>query len=104
LRCLGILAGSAGALGNWIFASAPRVENNTSKHSQGARDTPAPSKQLADIYGDALPKGAFKRLGTIRLRHGQHIEAVAYSPDGKWMRQGATTTPCGYGIELPERN
>jgi WD40 repeat protein len=88
LLCLGTLTGSAGALGNWILASAPQTERDSSNHSQIANDTPAPRKQLTDIYGDALPKGAVKRLGTIRFRHAQHIEAVAYSPDGKWIASG----------------
>ena len=44
---------------------------------------------LTDIYGDKLPEPAVKRLGTVRLRQtGNHIESVAYSPDGKWIASG----------------
>jgi WD40 repeat protein len=48
-----------------------------------------PSKTLpgplghADLHGDALPDEALLRLGTVRLRHGNHVCSIAISKDGK---------------------
>jgi WD40 repeat protein len=38
-----------------------------------------------DALGDPLPDGAVARFGSSRLRHPGAVEAIAYSPDGKWL-------------------
>src|SRR5213592_2179547 len=40
-------------------------------------------KARTDVLGDPLPDGAVARLGSIRLRHADHIVFVAVLPGGK---------------------
>jgi hypothetical protein len=50
-----------------------------------------------DRYGDPLPEKALVRLGTVRLRHGQSVEGVVLSPEGR-----TPATAELFGAELTE--
>ncbi len=49
-------------------------------------DRPAPGhkaeRPAVDPHGDPLPEGALLRLGTVRFRHANGIQAAVLSPDG----------------------
>src|SRR5437763_29065 len=46
-----------------------------------------------DEAGDPPPDGAAARLGTARWRHGEAVNALAFSPDGRFV-----ATACGDGV------
>jgi WD40 repeat protein len=45
----------------------------------------AEEKAGVDLVGDPLPSGARLRLGSVRLRHGGVVRAVAFSQDGRFV-------------------
>src|SRR6476620_7270393 len=60
-------------------------------YADAAETNPNPATDhKVDQFGDPLPEGAIVRLGTTRLRNGQGVEGVAFSPDSK------TLVSCGW--------
>jgi RNA polymerase sigma factor (sigma-70 family) len=52
---------------------------------EGAPPAGPASGVRMDRYGDPLPPGATRRLGTVRFRHGDAISEVRFSTDGKTL-------------------
>jgi RNA polymerase sigma factor (sigma-70 family) len=73
-----------------MLAQPPRQQDPSARSKPGEKGTPAATAELpVDRQGDPLPPGALARLGTLRLRHGGQVYAVAYSPDGSILASGA---------------
>src|SRR5262249_53778901 len=45
-------------------------------------------KARTDLFGDPLPDGALARMGTTRLRQGENVNQVLFTPDGKTVVSG----------------
>src|SRR5262245_48828298 len=54
------------------------------------------SAQGIDRHGGTLPPGAILRMGSVRMRHADRIEAVSFSPDGKTI----ASSDSGYIVRL----
>ena len=79
LVAAGVLLAVAIAGGAMQFSRSPA-------RTEIAKSDPPPKvppKIATDLYGDALPEGAVARLGTIRFDHGDGLERLHYTPDGK---------------------
>jgi RNA polymerase sigma factor (sigma-70 family) len=88
LLCMSLLASSAGGMWAWL-ATEESLANASPQRGAEAEPVQGARPEHVDVYGDPLPEGVIKRLGSVRFRHGNHIESVAYSPDGKWIATGA---------------
>jgi WD40 repeat protein len=48
------------------------------------------SSERVDLQNDPLPHGAVARLGSTRLRHGDSVHWLSFSPDGRFLISGSS--------------
>ncbi|HLN33186.1 MAG TPA: sigma-70 family RNA polymerase sigma factor [Gemmataceae bacterium] len=72
LLAVGILAGGVGFLPPQLVGKKPE-ENGTQQQWQARTDP----------QGDPLPAGAVARLGILRFNHGDRLDNLRFTPDGK---------------------
>ncbi len=78
---------------NWVCGCFPLIVYSPLAISQltcgippifpGDRGTESAQQARVDLYGDPLPEGALRRLGTIRWRHEDMVRSLSFSPDSK---------------------
>jgi RNA polymerase sigma factor (sigma-70 family) len=75
-----VLLATAAVVGNFAFLRETPAEREPAPPAQQG---PARLEVLNDAFGDPLPQGAIARLGTIRFNHGDGLNSLHFSPDGK---------------------
>jgi RNA polymerase sigma factor (sigma-70 family) len=79
LGAVAIVAVAAG-LGAALLLPAPSAEKQAKETARPAKEQEA---ARTDRYGDPLPSGALRRLGSVRLRHKTGIESIFFADGGR---------------------
>ena len=94
---LGALAVGAGLGTHWIGVVKPQEARREAPMSPPDPIDDPPQRAMekpprADRPDDPLPPGAVARLGTSRLRHGNAVSFVTFTPDGRAVISGSDGT------------
>ena len=72
----------------WLLVGCP--PRPAPQRPTTTRPKPPPLRLARDRHGDAIPRGAVVRLGTVRLRHSTRVSHLAFSPDNRYLVSVAT--------------
>jgi RNA polymerase sigma factor (sigma-70 family) len=87
-RWAAVLLATAAAVGlTASLAGSGAVREPTNPPAQKRAESPAvaDAPRRTDADGLPLPEGAVARVGSNRLRHGQHVNNLTLSPDGRLL-------------------
>jgi RNA polymerase sigma factor (sigma-70 family) len=79
---MSLLVVGTGSLAYGILFRADLQVDSSSPSAVVSEPAPEPAMRM-DRYGDPLPPGALMRLGTVRLRHGGPVTALAFLANNK---------------------
>jgi RNA polymerase sigma factor (sigma-70 family) len=89
----------------WVNSSNPEAHGWLSVGLDPEDSTHPTKNARVDAFGDPLPAEAIARIGTVRFRHGNDIQGLQFTPDGKELiahgfREGITVWDATTGREL----
>jgi len=85
-----VFAGLAAVGVGFLVHQAPAEQRRNEGADQADLAPKAAEPARPDLHGDPLPPDVLFRAGTVRLRHGAAVTAVAFSPDSKVLASASS--------------